>query len=60
MQSPSRGFSIASGGVISLAIKSIKFNLLSSDLQMFSEFDVRTDTGKEFHSGIVRGKKEYL
>ena len=27
---------------------------------MFSEFDLRTDTGKEFHSGMVWEKKEYL
>ena len=34
--------------------------MLSSDLKMFIEFDVRTDTGKDFHSGTVREKKEYL
>ena len=34
--------------------------MLSSDLKMFSDFDVRTDTGKEFHSGMAREKKVFI
>ena len=44
-----------------IAIKSRRFNLLSSDLKMFSDrFDVRTDTSKRSFIQVWCGKRKSI